>query len=540
MTLTRQKPTPFRSKIIVASVCALFATGCATDPRTGQPSIKETFASDDPCSNNARNIGIFAGAVFGAVIGNQLKNSDSSRLIGAGLGAAIGGLIGADVDRQRCELSKVAKKHQISIESSPINVKDGAGGASAKTVGNSVQLIEPEGGHFAKGSDQLTPKAKIYFAEVATVFNSQKVAETIADPKARAEYLKQSANRKIFLVGHTDDSGSSQLNVELSERRAKAVAKFLASHGIKESQIFYQGAGEMYPISDNNLEAGRAANRRVQLVEVQDETAFRSYLTERTSKLPYFRPQAVASEADSTATSPTKKTANKALTAPVVTAKKAESATSAKDGEQPVLPTSRVQTTVAPQKGGIDFGGVPYGEEGAKIDPGKIAEKGGFSLFSKAYADQPSVVSSCKHDRARHAGEIKSLSGSNLSTTDKLPGLYGRTWRDMVGSHLVVINNLSVLREGAVAANLPSVKVYTQYDPKNPQAKATLNETPQVNVYQGEKGFLVRTFLNGAGGIKCIDMLTPPSAPFVAKDGRIIYTRNGVDYMAQFNPRMAD
>lgn len=539
MKSSRQSEYPASRKLVVAAVCALFASGCAIDPKTGQYSPGETFASDDPCSNNARNIGIAAGAVLGAVVAHQFKNSAPSRILGGALGAAIGGFIGADVDRQRCELSKLAKKHQIDIQSSPINVQDAANENGTKTVGNNVQIIEPAGGHFAKGSDQLTPAAKRYFADVAAVFNSQKVSETITDPKARAEYLKQSASRKIFLVGHTDDSGSSQLNAELSERRAKAVAKFLASEGINESQVLYQGAGEVYPIADNNTEEGRAANRRVQLVEVQDEAAFRTYLTERNSKLSFFRPQAVGKETVASLPA-TKPLSTKKIAAMKAGGEASESSnkTSKTTQAAAVLP---VPTLTAPaQKGLVDFGGVPYGEEGAKVNLGKVADKSGFSLFSKAYADQPSAVSSCKHDRPRQAGEVKSLSGKSLTTTDKLPGLYGRTWRDMVGGNLVVINNLSVLREGAVASNLPTIKVYPQYDAKNTQAKALINETPQVNVYQGEKGYLVRSFFNGAGGIKCIDMLTPLSAPFVAKEGRIIYAKNNGDYMADFVPRMAD
>ncbi|MEY4591649.1 MAG: hypothetical protein RIR18_544 [Pseudomonadota bacterium] len=534
-----------KHKILTAAVCMAFASGCATDPKTGQFSIKETFASDDPCSNNSRNIGVFAGAVVGTIIGNQMKNSDASRLIGASIGAALGGLIGADVDRQRCELSKIAKKHQTKIDSSPIEIKTDAdinNSQSSQTVGISVDVGEPDGGHFAKGSDQLTPKAKEYFTEVTATFNAQKASETITDPKAKAEYLKQSANRKLFLVGHTDDTGSTQLNVDLSERRAKAVAKFLTSQGIKESQIYYQGAGEMYPIANNNQEAGRAANRRVQLVQVQDEAAFHNYLTQRISKLSYFRPNTTDTTVAEAASIDIEKVSNKKSG----TGKKNTDPTTITSVSKPTKsakpePLATEKTT--PSKGLIDFGGVPYGDEGAKIDPGKVAEKSGFSLISKAHADQPLVIGSCKNDRPRSSGEIKSLSGdaaTKYSTNEKLPGLFGRTWRDMVGAHLVVINNLSVLREGTVATNLPEIKVYANYDPKDTQAKPAITETPQVNVYQGDKGYLVRTFLNGKGGIKCIDMLSPPSPPFAAKEGRIIYTHNSTDYMAKFTPRMAD
>jgi uncharacterized protein YcfJ len=106
-TAARQRWT--RNSVALAVGVSLVA-GCATDPRTGQPSIKETFASDDPCSNNARNAGIAIGAIAGAVLGNQAKHSNGARLLGAALGAAAGGMIGQDMDRRRCELSKIAKR----------------------------------------------------------------------------------------------------------------------------------------------------------------------------------------------------------------------------------------------------------------------------------------------------------------------------------------------------------------------------------------------------------------------------------------------
>lgn len=55
---------------------AFFVTGCATAPGTNQNAftkqIKETFASDDPCSNNARNIGVVSGAVLDTLLENAL------------------------------------------------------------------------------------------------------------------------------------------------------------------------------------------------------------------------------------------------------------------------------------------------------------------------------------------------------------------------------------------------------------------------------------------------------------------------------------
>ncbi len=189
----------------------------------------------------------------------------------------------------------------------------------------------------------------------------------------------------------------------------------------------------------------------------------------------------------------------------------------------------------------IDFGGVPFAANIARVDPGEIPRKGFFSLISKAYGKQPPMSGSCRYDRPRSMEKIKVPSRDSVSkhtTAEKLPGLYGRTWHGMVGGHLVVINNLSVLKEENVAENLPEVKVYANYNPKKP--KPTITYNPEINVYQGKKGYLIRAFFNGKGSINCIDILTPHEAPFLAKDGKIIYSYKGIDYVAKFLPHIAD
>src|ERR1700752_185373 len=94
----------FRSrfpKISIAIACSLLVNGCAVDPKTGQPSLKETFASDDPCSNNSRNIVVAVGTILGAVIGHQVDHR-AGKFAGAAVGALAGGFIGADMDKRRC------------------------------------------------------------------------------------------------------------------------------------------------------------------------------------------------------------------------------------------------------------------------------------------------------------------------------------------------------------------------------------------------------------------------------------------------------
>lgn len=77
--------------------------------------------------------------------------------------------------------------------------------------------------------------------------------------------LKQYPGLKLEVGGHTDSRNSDEHNLELSQRRAKAVLDFFVSQGIDPARLRAKGYGESTPIADNETEAGRIANRRVEL-----------------------------------------------------------------------------------------------------------------------------------------------------------------------------------------------------------------------------------------------------------------------------------
>jgi outer membrane protein OmpA-like peptidoglycan-associated protein len=80
------------------------------------------------------------------------------------------------------------------------------------------------------------------------------------------EVLKKNETLSIQLNGHTDDQGSEEDNLSLSEDRAKAVAQYLIDKGISEQRLTSQGFGESNPIASNEEEKGRKLNRRVEFV----------------------------------------------------------------------------------------------------------------------------------------------------------------------------------------------------------------------------------------------------------------------------------
>ncbi|MBN2176756.1 MAG: OmpA family protein [Demequinaceae bacterium] len=74
----------------------------------------------------------------------------------------------------------------------------------------------------------------------------------------------------IHVAGHTDSSGPAAYNQTLSENRARAVRDYLVAQGVPAGALGVVGNGEARPIAANDTEAGRAANRRVELTMVED------------------------------------------------------------------------------------------------------------------------------------------------------------------------------------------------------------------------------------------------------------------------------
>lgn len=84
-----------------------------------------------------------------------------------------------------------------------------------------------------------------------------------------AAWLNADPARQVVLVGHSDAVGSLDANIDLSRRRAEAVAARLRdAHGVAPGQISAEGVGFLAPVAPNATEAGRAANRRVDAVVV--------------------------------------------------------------------------------------------------------------------------------------------------------------------------------------------------------------------------------------------------------------------------------
>ena len=95
------------------------------------------------------------------------------------------------------------------------------------------------------------------------------VESSLAELDRLAEALKHHPRLRLEVGGHTDAIGSDEANMELSERRAKAVYNYLILCGIDPSRLTYRGYGETRPIADNETPEGRAANRRTTLTPLR-------------------------------------------------------------------------------------------------------------------------------------------------------------------------------------------------------------------------------------------------------------------------------
>ena len=92
-------------------------------------------------------------------------------------------------------------------------------------------------------------------------------AESEATLDEMAKLLKGSQALSVFIVGHTDNTGTFDYNLNLSRRRAAAVVEALVTRGIPRSRLGSHGVGPLAPVETNETDEGRGRNRRVEMVK---------------------------------------------------------------------------------------------------------------------------------------------------------------------------------------------------------------------------------------------------------------------------------
>lgn len=182
-------------------------------------------------NQNRTGTGVLAGAAAGALLGTLAGGDDRrNALIGAGVGALAGGAAGNYMDRQ-----EAAFRDRLR-----------GSGVSVRRVGDELILTMPGDLTFATNSAQVSPRFGPILDDVADVMMTYP-----------ATYVN--------VIGHADSVGDAGYNQQLSERRASAVAADLINRGVLRDRLYVAGMGETRPVADNSTDAGRAANRRVEI-----------------------------------------------------------------------------------------------------------------------------------------------------------------------------------------------------------------------------------------------------------------------------------
>ncbi len=210
--------------IIVAAVASSFMlAACTTNPYTGEQQASRTLLG--------AGTGAALGAATGAILGqNTSLNTRKAMLVGAGIGALAGGGIGAYMDNQEAKL-------RARLQNS---------GVSVTRVGDNIILNMPSNITFDTDRADIKPAFFDTLNSVAIV-------------------LREFDRSLVNVVGHTDSTGSADHNLDLSQRRAAAVARYLTAQQLNPQRFSVEGRGKMEPIASNSSEMGRAQNRRVEI-----------------------------------------------------------------------------------------------------------------------------------------------------------------------------------------------------------------------------------------------------------------------------------
>jgi outer membrane protein OmpA-like peptidoglycan-associated protein len=212
--------------------------GSGTNETTTQAKTAETETGDEKPGMKKTTkgglIGAGGGAVIGGLIGNRLGNTAAGAIVGAAVGGATGAVIGRRMDKQAEELEKTME------------------GAKVERVGEAIRVNFDSGILFQVNSAELSPNAK-------------------RDIEKLAKTLKDYDGTNVIIEGHTDNTGSYELNQKLSERRAEAVAAYARSLAVDGSRLQAKGYSYDQPIADNTTAEGRQQNRRVEIIIVANE-----------------------------------------------------------------------------------------------------------------------------------------------------------------------------------------------------------------------------------------------------------------------------
>ena len=169
-------------------------------------------------------------------------------------------------DGQTELLSLLASRSSAAgfVQVTRVGTPDGAPVAAAEAP--AIRAVAPTiTGDLAQ---ELETRGRFILADLAFETGSAQLGDaTFASLRDLADYLRANPDRTVALVGHTDSVGSLDGNIALSKRRAGSVLeRLVTTYDIPRRQLEAEGMGYLSPVASNLTEAGRDANRRVEVI----------------------------------------------------------------------------------------------------------------------------------------------------------------------------------------------------------------------------------------------------------------------------------
>ncbi len=223
-------------KGLMALICvALVSSGCATMSERQKGFLKGAA------------VGAAIGGGSGAAIGSGVddSNRDNGAVIGVAAGALVGGIVGAIMAKEPPAPKPDCKKPEPPKPASPPPPPPAPAPKPAPAPAPVKEKVVLRGINFDFDKANIKP-------------------EFVPVLEEGAKMLKANPGVTAAVEGHTCAIGTDQYNQKLSEKRAKSVKDFLVTNGVDARRLTAVGYGESKPIADNNTEAGRRMNRRVE------------------------------------------------------------------------------------------------------------------------------------------------------------------------------------------------------------------------------------------------------------------------------------
>ena len=195
----------------------------------------------------------------GPVAASPEWNDTLARLIGPDLKLVSHGQLKVEGAAATVRGDVASEAHRLQVGSALTSAAAGAG--TAMTVNNGLRVVASE----QSVLDAALANRIIEFESgKATLTDSGK---QILDQMSVA--LLALKDKKVEVIGHTDNAGARASNLALSQARAEAVRAYVTGKGVKESLIAVSGEGPDRPVADNRSADGRARNRRIEFKVVQ-------------------------------------------------------------------------------------------------------------------------------------------------------------------------------------------------------------------------------------------------------------------------------